>query len=84
MASLAKEEKWCYKGSKDKYIILKTYLTYTYFKLQNEDKILVDEDSHFAAFNTGLVSPNYEPIYGVMMINDMQTERKNTSSRDFR
>ena len=76
LASLAKEEKWCYKGSKDKYIILKTYLTYTYFKLQNEDKILVDEDSHFAAFNTGLVSPNYEPIYGVMMINDMPDRKE--------
>ncbi len=76
LASLAKEEKWCYKGSKDKYIILRTYLTYTYFKLQNENKILVNEGSRFAAFNTGLVSPNYEPIYGVMMLNDMPDRKE--------
>lgn len=69
LASLAKPEPWHYHNSKDEYIILKIYLQYTYYRLASQKKLIFDPISSFAAFNTGLVTANYEEIYGVLMKN---------------
>jgi len=69
LAALAKKEPWCYHGSKDPYLILKIYLQYTYYRLAKQGKVLFDEGSGFAAFNTGLVSENYDDIFCVLMKN---------------
>ncbi len=65
---LAKKEKWCYRHSKDPYVILKIYLQYTYYRLQSENKISLNEKSGFAAFNTGLKTDEYEDIYAVLLV----------------
>ena len=68
LALLAKKEKWCYRHSKDPYVILKIYLQYTYYRLQSENKISLNEKSGFAAFNTGLKTDEYEDIYAVLLV----------------
>lgn len=77
LAKLAKKESWCYHNSKDKHIILKIYLQYTFYRLYTQKKILVDEKSGFVAFNTGLVTEDYDSIYGVMMLNQSETVKEN-------
>ena len=69
LASLAKNEKWCYRNSKDPYVILKIYLQYTYYRLTFQKKILFDKKTGFGAFNTGLVTKDYEDIYCVLLKN---------------
>jgi hypothetical protein len=69
LADLAKKESWGYLHSKDPYIILKIYLQYTYYRIASQNKVMVDEQSGFASFNTGLVTPNYDDIYCVLLKN---------------
>jgi Domain of unknown function (DUF3825) len=42
--------------------ILKNYLFHTYYRLSAESKIVFTKDNGYAAFNTGLVTKNYEDI----------------------
>jgi hypothetical protein len=77
LAGLAKKEDWCYRHSKDPYIILKIYLQYTVYRLLSENKIMNDETSGSAAFNTGLVTPDFDDIYAVLLkSNDPSIEEK--------
>ena len=46
------------------YGILKNYLTHTYEKLVEEDKIIQREN--YGLFNTGLFTKNYELIYAYL------------------
>ncbi len=69
LAKLARKESWCYRNSRDKHIILKIYLQYTFYRLYSQRKILIDKESGFVSFNTGLVTPEYDSIYGVMIVN---------------
>lgn len=69
LAKLAREEKWCYHNSKDKYIILKIYLQYTFYRIINQNKLCKDSLSSFACFNTGLKTKDYEDIYGILIEN---------------
>jgi len=73
LADLAIQEDWCYHHSKDPLIILKIYLQYTYYRLLSQKKVLVDEKSGFAAFNTGLETNDFDDIYGVLMVNKDKT-----------
>jgi hypothetical protein len=67
LAKLAKKEAWCYHNSFDKYIILKIYLQYTFYRIIDQKKLASNPNSEFLAFNTGLVTKDYEAIYGVLM-----------------
>lgn len=69
LANLAKKEKWCYHNSKDKHIILKIYLQYTFYQILHQNKLVYDEASSFACFNTGLKNAEYEDIYAVLRKN---------------
>lgn len=69
LAALAKPEPWCYLHSPDSFIILKIYLQYTYYRLENQGKIAYDKQSNFACFNTGLKTEDYEDIYAVLLKN---------------
>ena len=60
LAEKALPEKWSFEN-KDDYFILKNYLRYTFYKLQEEGKII--ETDNYCVFNTGLFSHYYEPIY---------------------
>lgn len=60
LAAKALPEKWNFEGEDD-YSILKNYLKYTFNKLQDENKVI--ETDTYCAFDTGLFSHYYEPIY---------------------
>ena len=65
LADYALDEKWGFEQDEDSkdYSILRSYLMYTFYRLQSENKVLEDSDKGIAAFNTGLVDPTYEAIY---------------------
>jgi len=60
LAEKALPEKWSFEDKND-YSILKNYLKYTFNKLQDENKVI--ETDTYCAFDTGLFSHYYEPIY---------------------
>lgn len=62
LSDLALDETWSFDGGRDR-SILKSYLSYTFYRLQQEGKVLEDAEHGMAAFNTGLVTNTYEPIY---------------------
>src|ERR1017187_9286079 len=65
LAAMAEPEFWDYQSTqspKNK-PILNNYLRYTYSRLAEEEKIELSEDGQCVVFNTGLVTPNQEPIY---------------------
>ncbi|NTU89225.1 MAG: DUF3825 domain-containing protein, partial [Actinobacteria bacterium] len=64
LAEKALTEPWDFEGAGRKnYDILKSYIRYTFYRLQLEDKVAIDDDNKFAAFNTGLVNEHYDDIY---------------------
>ena len=67
LAATALPEMWDFDSdgtsANETYPILKNYLTYTFYHLQLEDKVCMNEEAGFAAFNTGLVNELYEPLY---------------------
>lgn len=71
LAALAEEEDWTYQHtvSEHPYPILFNYVRYTYRRVAEENKIVVSEDGQFSCFNTGLVTPNQEPIYAAFETN---------------
>lgn len=71
LADKALSEKWSFEGKDDNYI-LKNYLKYTFKKLQEEGKIV--ETDTYCAFDTGLFSKYYEPIYAYGEINKNEAE----------
>lgn len=71
LADKALPEMWSFEGKDDNYI-LKNYLKYTFKKLQEENKVV--ETDIYCAFDTGLFSKYYEPIYAYGEINKSTTE----------
>lgn len=76
LSSLAKNEKWCYHNSKDKLIILKIYLQYTFYQIIKQNKLFYDESSSYGCFNTGLKTKDYEDIYGILIKNKNKSINK--------
>lgn len=70
LAEKAIPEKWNFEDKED-YSILKNYLKYTFINLQNEGKVI--ETDTYCAFDTGLFTNYYVPIYAYGELN------KNTS-----
>jgi hypothetical protein len=71
LADKALPEKWSFEDKNDNYI-LKNYLKYTFIKLQEENKVI--ETDTYCAFDTGLFSKYYEPIYAYGEINKNVSE----------
>ncbi|MBO4886974.1 MAG: DUF3825 domain-containing protein [Firmicutes bacterium] len=70
LADLAIPEKWETSNKKlGKYYLLKKYIQYTFFRLQQEEKVLVSEDGKLAAFNTGLLTSHYDEIFACFVPN---------------
>lgn len=68
LAKLAETEKWNYQvsPSKDAYIILRSYLKYTYLRQRELPSHLVTTTNQgYMAFNTGLVTDFQEEIYAL-------------------
>lgn len=62
LAGMAINESWSFSGKNDN-SILKNYLKYTFYKLQEENKVLETEE--YCIFNTGLFNDYYEQIFVV-------------------
>ena len=71
LASLTLPESWSFANKSDN-SILKNYLKYTFFKLQEEDKDL--ETDKYCVFNTGLFNAYYSPIY-VQGVKDISVDQ---------
>lgn len=79
LASVALPERWDFdesKGEGPRYAILRNYISYTFYRLQAEDKVLVDEQAGVAVFNTGLVDSTYEAIYACFSHSEQGIEWK--------
>ena len=67
LADMALPEEWDFRDSADSkvknFYILRQYLKYTFLRLKHEEKILVNDDGTFAAFNTGLLTIHYDDIF---------------------
>lgn len=67
LAQKALPENWDFEdvlnSGRRTYQILHSYLCYTFYRLQTEDKICINPERTFAAFHTGLVTPSYDDLY---------------------
>lgn len=62
LADKAYAEDW--NGSQGReFARLQQYIRYTFFKIMQEDKLVVSKDGDFAAFNTGLADEHYCDIF---------------------
>jgi len=61
----AKEKSEGNNAATFKYPILRNYLEHTFRKVSAEGKITYTDDENSACFNTGLVTPNLEEIFGL-------------------
>jgi hypothetical protein len=46
--------------------ILKSYLRYTFIRLQHEGKLITSDDNQYCTFNTGLLDTLLHPIYALL------------------
>lgn len=67
LAKIAEPESWDFQYVKNEYNkpILYSYLFHTFARIEEEDKIAQMKDGSQACFNTGLVTPNQEPIFAL-------------------
>ena len=74
LAELAEPEDWKYRNtiSDHELPVLYNYIQETYKRLSEEGKIEISTDGQFACFNTGLVTPNQEPIFASFEVNREQ------------
>jgi hypothetical protein len=75
LALKAQPERWDDPDhpSRPGFAVLSNYLRYTFRRLVEEDKIVVATDEtgkRVSAFNTGLFTPHYEPIYAALEANE--------------
>ncbi|MCC6929483.1 MAG: DUF3825 domain-containing protein [Gemmatimonadaceae bacterium] len=71
LSERAQPETWSF-DSNQPFSILGNYLRYTFKRLVQQEKIEESSDAQgirIAAFNTGLFTPNYEPIYAFFEAN---------------
>ncbi|WIB64045.1 DUF3825 domain-containing protein [Curtobacterium sp. MCBD17_040] len=73
LADLAEPEEWTGSNPTGRPLpILDSFLSYTYRRLVMEDKIAVTPDGEHAAFNTGLLTPYAEEIFGFFRRNQRE------------
>lgn len=69
LSKLAQSENWEYRHTEFDHPmpILYNYLHYTFSRIQEEGKIAYSTNNQKACFNTGLVTENYEEIFGLFV-----------------
>lgn len=72
LARMAQPEDWSYRFAQNHrpHPILSSYLHHAFGRIQIQDKVTYTPDKNGAAFNTGLVTPNYEEIYATFSTNN--------------
>lgn len=70
LADMAEEERWTYLHVPDSSSlpILDSYIRYTFLRVHEQGEIA--EEGRVACFNTGLLTPNQEEIFGVFKISE--------------
>lgn len=77
LADLAEEEEWTGSNPTGRPLpILDSFLRYTYRRLVMEDKIAVTADGEYATFNTGLLTPHAEEIFGFFQRNQHEEAQR--------
>jgi hypothetical protein len=77
LAKLAEDENWAGAAPVGRPLpILDNYLRYTYQRLVMENKVSVTADGGHAAFNTGLLTPHAEDIFGLFERNRQQGQQR--------
>ncbi|ELB2920234.1 DUF3825 domain-containing protein [Vibrio parahaemolyticus] len=77
LKNLAETEDWDYQFAESETAnpVLKNYLNYTYKRIAEEQKVSYSENDESACWNTGLITPNHEPIF-------MMFEKNNIASHN--
>lgn len=66
LADHAEPEQWGFSGDTNDYTILWNYIRYTFYRLEFESKIVIDEENGYASFDTGLLSRRFgDPLFAV-------------------
>jgi cold shock CspA family protein len=68
LANLAEDENWNYqvRPAKDPHTVLRSYLKYTFLRLNELPKhVVTSDDGSYLAFNTGLVTPFQEQLFAL-------------------
>lgn len=70
LAEMAEPERWTYleAPARTSLPVLDSYLRYTFLRLTDQGRIAETDD--LACFNTGLLTPGQEEIYGVFTVSD--------------
>ena len=70
LAELAERERWTYRPVPDPspLPVLDAYIRYTFLRVHEQSKISTTD--RFACFNTGLLTPDQEEIFGLFRLND--------------
>lgn len=71
LAGLAEKERWTYRSVPDlsPLPVLDGYIRYTFLRVYEQGE--VTETERFSCFNTGLLTPNQEEIFGVFRVSDL-------------
>ncbi len=70
LAAIALSERWYFGPQPPDYLaypILKSYLRYTFIRLQHERKVITSTNPQYRAFNTGLLDKLLRPIYALLI-----------------
>lgn len=82
LSDYAQDEHWYYlKGKTDGYPVLSSYVTYTFKRIQNEDKIEYTskaDGKKYACFNTGLATKKQEELFAYFEHIDNNPHQKPT------
>lgn len=80
LAKMAEPERWKYLSVPDRSSlpILDSYVRYTFLRIHEQGRLA--ESDRTSCFNTGLLTPNQEEIFGVFRVSDMYDPTKPVSS----
>lgn len=76
LAALAEPERWTYRHtpSEKPLPILDTYVRHTFMRLTDQDRVVTSD--RLACFNTGLLTPAQEEIFGVFSVSERHDTAK--------
>lgn len=76
LKNLAITENWNLNGCNSNKILL-NFILHTFSKIKQENKIVYSNSQKYSCFNTGLLTENYENIYGFFVKNKNPNHRVN-------
>lgn len=82
LAAIAEPERWCYVHVPDRspMPVLDAYIRYTFLRVHRQGKVA--ESDSYACFNTGLLTPNQEELYGVFRLSEKYDATKPPSKEN--